>query len=399
MPVYTEYNKGTVPVKVYTNEIEYGAIDQLINLSKLPFIHSHIAAMPDVHCGKGATVGTVIPTIDTIIPAAVGVDIGCGMQAVRLNLMKDDLPNQKKMARLRSRIEEMVPIGFYKHSYKDAPKKACKPLDDRLDNIISKHPELMKMVKNLPHTWVRQMGTLGGGNHFIEICFDEDNRLWVMLHTGSRGIGNAMGKYFCALARRVKPKEVRLPHKDLAYFAKDNDYFDDYLFAVNWAQDYARTNRDQIMKSVLEVLSREFKKMSLNGDIIDCHHNYVAREHHFGKDVYITRKGAISAKEGEPGIVPGSMGAKSFIVSGKGSAESFCSSAHGAGRKMSRSAARKRFRRSDLEIQTRGIECRKDSEVIDEIPAAYKSIDSVMDKQSDLISIEHQLKQVLCIKG
>ncbi|THB67002.1 MAG: RtcB family protein [Gammaproteobacteria bacterium] len=399
MPVYTEYNKGTVPVKVYTNEIEYGAIDQLINLSKLPFIHSHIAAMPDVHCGKGATVGTVIPTIDTIIPAAVGVDIGCGMQAVRLNLMKDDLPNQKKMARLRSRVEEMVPIGFYKHSYKDAPKKACKPLDDSLDNIISKHPELMKMVKNLPHTWVRQMGTLGGGNHFIEICFDDDNQLWVMLHTGSRGIGNAMGKYFSALARRIKPKDVRLPHKELAFFSKEDDYFNDYLFAVNWAQDYARTNRDQIMKSVLEVVSKEFKKMSLNGDIIDCHHNYVAREHHFGKDVYITRKGAISAKEGEPGIVPGSMGAKSFIVSGKGNAESFCSSAHGAGRKMSRSAARKRFRRSDLEIQTRGIECRKDSEVIDEIPAAYKSIDSVMDKQSDLVSIKHQLKQVLCIKG
>ena len=397
MPIYTELNKGEVPVKIYTDEIEYDAISQLINVSKLPFIHSHIAAMPDVHCGKGATIGSIIPTKGAIIPAAVGVDIGCGMQAVRLGLKRRDLP--KDLLKMRKNIEKLVPIGFSMNEPSNAHKKACKDLDSRLDEILKKHPELMKMVKNLPKTWVCQMGTLGGGNHFIEVCYDQDDQVWVMLHTGSRGLGNAMGRYFISLAKRNMPKDVNLPNKDLAYFSEGTKLFDDYLEAVLWAQDYAKTNRDVIMREVLSVVDKKFSYHQSKHSIIDCHHNYVAQEEHFGQKIWVTRKGAIRAAKGDIGIIPGSMGAKSFIIEGLGCDDSFQSCSHGAGRKMSRSKAKRSFTRKDLEAQTKGIECRKDKEVLDEIPSAYKDIDSVMQKQSDLVDIKYTLKQVVCIKG
>ncbi len=397
MPIYTELNKGKVPVKIYTDEIEYDAISQLINVSQLPFIHSHIAAMPDVHCGKGATIGSIIPTKGAIIPAAVGVDIGCGMQAVRLDLKRRDLP--KDLLKVRKSIEKLVPIGFSMNDISNAHKKACKSLDERLDNILKKHPELMKMVKNLPQTWVCQMGTLGGGNHFIEICYDQDDQVWVMLHTGSRGLGNAMGRYFISLAKNNTPKDVHLPNKDLAYFSEGTQLFDDYVETVLWAQDYAKTNRDVIMREVLSVIDKKFSYHQSKASIIDCHHNYVAQEEHFGEKVWVTRKGAIRAAKGEVGIIPGSMGAKSYIVEGLGCEESFQSCSHGAGRKMSRSKAKRSFTRKDLEAQTKGIECRKDKDVLDEIPSAYKDIESVMQKQSDLVEIKYTLKQVVCIKG
>mgnify|MGYP001552078894 CR=1 FL=1 len=397
MPIYTELNKGKVPVKIYTDEIEYDAISQLINVSQLPFIHSHIAAMPDVHCGKGATIGSIIPTKGAIIPAAVGVDIGCGMQAVRLGIKRRDLP--KDLGKLRKSIEKLVPIGFTMNEPANAHKRACKELDDRLDAILKKHPELMKMVKNLPQTWVCQMGTLGGGNHFIEICYDQDDHVWVMLHTGSRGLGNAMGRYFMSLAKNNMPKDVRLPSKDLAYFSEGTQLFNDYVETVTWAQDYARTNRDVIMREVLSVVDKSFSYHQSKHSIIDCHHNYVTVEEHFGEKIFVTRKGAIRAENGDIGIIPGSMGAKSFIVEGLGNAESFNSCSHGAGRKMSRSKAKRSFTRKDLEPQTKGIECRKDKEVLDEIPSAYKNIDSVMEKQTDLVKVLHTLKQVVCIKG
>ncbi len=397
MPVYMELNKGKVPVKIYTDEIEYEAIDQLIKVSQLPFIHSHIAAMPDVHSGKGATIGSIIPTKGAIIPAAVGVDIGCGMQAVRLKMKRKDLP--KKLAKLRATIEDLVPIGFTMNQPGNAHKKACKDLDARLDAIVKKHPELMKMVKNLPQTWVCQMGTLGGGNHFIEVCIDQQDSVWIMLHTGSRGLGNAMGRYFISLAKRNMPPEVNLPNKDLAYFTEGTELFDDYVETVLWAQDYAKTNRDVIMQEVLSVVDKSSSYHQLKRNIIDCHHNYVAQETHFGEKVFVTRKGAIRAAKGEIGIIPGSMGAKSFIVEGIGNEDSFQSCSHGAGRKMSRSKAKRSFTKKDLEVQTKGIECRKDKDVLDEIPSAYKNIDSVMKKQSDLVEIKYTLKQVVCIKG
>lgn len=397
MPVKITINKGLVPVKIFTDQIEGAAIDQLINLSRLPFIYSHIAAMPDVHCGVGATVGSVIPTINAIIPAAVGVDIGCGMTAQKLSLEASALP--KKLSRLRGRIEEKVPVGTGRHSRQTERRKACKPLDAQLDNILAHHKTLFKMVKDLPRTWIAQMGSLGGGNHFIELCLDDENNIWIMLHSGSRGLGNALGRYFIAEARKLHQKNVNLPHRDLAYFESGTRLYEDYMDAVDWAQKYAKANRLEMMTLILETLEDALPSFTLCGSQIDCHHNYVALETHQGQNVLITRKGAISAREGEPGIVPGSMGNASYIVKGKGNEDSFNSSAHGAGRKMSRSAAKNRFKRSDIEEQTRGIECRKDKGVIDEIPAAYKNIDSVMNHQNDLVQIETRLTQKICIKG
>ena len=406
MGIQITLNKGRVPVKVWTQDIEHEAIQQLVNVSQLPIVHGHIAAMPDVHAGIGATVGSVIPTLSAIIPAAVGVDIGCGMNAVRLSLKTSALPDN--LHRIRSAIEAAVPVGFSQH---EASKvrgsrhaRAARMLDQRLDAIVGKHPGLMKMQRRFNETWVCQLGTLGGGNHFIELCLDEAQNVWVMLHSGSRSIGNCMGRYFIQAAKKdMRRHQVNLPDADLAYFSEGSQWFDDYVEAVDWAQDYALLNRAEMMRLVLEVLERELSPRinawQVLGEAINCHHNYVQRERHFGENVFVIRKGAISAREGELGIIPGSMGAKSYIVRGLGNAESLCSCSHGAGRRMSRTAAKRKFSREDLEAQTLGVECRKDGGVLDEIPAAYKDIDAVMANQADLVEVVHTLKQVLCVKG
>jgi tRNA-splicing ligase RtcB len=406
MAIQLTLNKGAVSVKVWTRDVEETALKQLQNVAQLPIVHGHVAAMPDVHAGIGATVGSVIPTRDAIIPAAVGVDIGCGMNAVRLGLTAHELPG--KLSRMRSAIEAAVPVGFAQHEtsriHGSAADGEARALGRRLDAIAARHPKLKTMQKKFDDTWACQVGTLGGGNHFIEVCTDEEDRVWVMLHSGSRGIGNVMGRYFIEAARTQAMKnQVRLPDRDLAWFDAGSPWFDDYVEAVGWAQDYAMTNRRTMMRLVLDALDRVLpqgvRRSSVEAEAINCHHNYVARETHFGTSLFITRKGAIRAGDGELGIIPGSMGAKSYIVRGLGHPQSFCSCSHGAGRRMSRTEARKRFNREDLEAQTAGVECRKDGGVIDEIPGAYKDIDQVMEQQRDLVEVVHTLKQVVCVKG
>jgi tRNA-splicing ligase RtcB (3'-phosphate/5'-hydroxy nucleic acid ligase) len=402
MGIQLTLNKGKVPALVWTKDIEPAAIQQLVNIAQLPILHHHIAAMPDVHAGVGATVGSVIPTKEAIIPAAVGVDIGCGMNAVRTSLKAGDLPDN--LYKLRIEIEAAVPIGLCQHASSKIEGsmlgRAARAMDQSLDTIVEKHPALMKMQRKFNSTWRCQLGTLGGGNHFIEICIDEEQHVWAMLHSGSRGIGNAMGRYFIERAKKDMGRHVRaLPDKDLAYLREGSELFDDYVEALNWAQDYARLNREMMMRAVIDVMQKQLPKFKLTTEAINCHHNYVSREEHFGANVYVTRKGAISAREGELGIIPGSMGAKSYIVRGRGNAQSFCSCSHGAGRRMSRTEAKRMFSRVQLAEQTAGVECRKDGGVIDEIPGAYKDIDLVMANQGDLVSVEHTLKQVLCVKG
>lgn len=402
MPIQLVLNanekNGHKPVKVFTNDIDPAAMQQLKNMAALPFIHSHIAAMPDVHVGMGATVGSVIPMKGAIIPAAVGVDIGCGMNAVRLSLKAHQLPDNPKL--LRNAIEEAVPVGFAKHKYEAAKASTIRALDAGIDSIVGRHPGLLKMMRQFRPTWAKQLGTLGGGNHFIEICLDENNDVWIMLHSGSRGVGSSIGEYFINLAKKDMSRQFGyLPDKDLSYFVEGSEHFADYVEAVSWAQDYAMTNRREMMRLVVEALKPVLPPFEATKEAINCHHNYVDQETHFGEHVYITRKGAISAQEGQLGIIPGSMGAKSYIVRGKGNAESFCSCSHGAGRRMSRIAAKHRFGVQDMVEQTAGIECRKDKGVVDEIPAAYKDIDTVMANQSDLVEVVHTLKQIVCIKG
>ena len=352
MPVRQEIAEGLVPVKVYTAEMEPQARQQLVNISRLPIVHHHVAAMPDVHLGIGATVGSVIPTRHAIIPAAVGVDIGCGMMATRLSLTANEL-DETSLKKVFAQISRDVPVGFNSHSDRDARTDAAKRFQKGLKKILEKHSGIEKRVGRNT-SWVHQLGTLGGGNHFIEICLDESDRVWAMLHSGSRGIGNAIGSYFIQLAKKDAERvSLALPDRDLAYFPEGAQHFDDY----------------------------------------------VERELHYGERVWLTRKGAIRAGAGELGIIPGSMGARSYIVRGKGSAESFHSCAHGAGRIMSRNAAQKKFNLEDLKQQTDGVICRKDKGVIDEIPGAYKNIDEVMANQSDLVDVVHTLKQVLCVKG
>jgi tRNA-splicing ligase RtcB len=348
-----------------------------------------------VHLGIGATVGSVIPTKKAIIPAAVGVDIGCGMMATRLSLRGEDL-DEKSLGKVFAQIGRDVPVGFAQH---DDGRDAARPFGKDLTRILQKHPGIGKRVGRKSH-WAQQLGTLGGGNHFIEVCLDEANRVWAMLHSGSRGIGNAIGSYFIELAKKDSLKNnVHLPDADLAYFSEGAQHFDDYVEAVGWAQEYARANREEMMDLVLEAMRRHLPSFEVTGSAVNCHHNYVERERHYGARVWLTRKGAIRAGAGELGIIPGSMGTRSYIVRGKGSAESFHSCAHGAGRAMSRGAAQKKFSLKDLEQQTEGVVCRKDKGVIDEIPGAYKSIDEVMANQSDLVEVVHTLKQVVCVKG
>ena len=400
MPIAQELTQGRVPVKVWARSLEAAARRQLENVATLPIIHGHIAAMPDVHAGIGATVGSVIPTRGAIIPAAVGVDLGCGVNALRLSLSAGDLP--ESLSRIRGAIESAVPVGFDHHASaaRGARENAAKELAPRLRKLAERTPQLRTMQRDFETTWVRQLATLGGGNHFIEVCLDESQQVWVMLHSGSRGIGNVIGRHFIERARReMERHDVRLPDRDLAWLEEGTPSFEAYVEAVDWAQDYALANRKEMMRLILGAIAPHLPPFEVAGEAINCHHNYVAREKHFGANVYVTRKGAIRAGLGELGIIPGSMGAKSYVVRGKGSAASLCSCAHGAGRRMSRAEAKRRFTRADLEAQTEGVECRKDGDVIDEIPGAYKPIDEVMEDQSDLVEVVHTLKQVVCVKG
>lgn len=398
MPVLQELSNGRVPVKIWTPEVEASARRQLSNLSQLPIVFHHVAAMPDVHTGIGATVGSVIATRAAIIPAAVGVDIGCGMIACRLSLTANDL-DEAALRRIFDQISRDVPVGFEQHEEARANVAAAKAFSRGLHDITDRHPGVRKRIGR--HSdWIRQLGTLGGGNHFIEVCVDETQRVWVMLHSGSRGIGNAIGQYFIELARRdAERSQIALPDRDLAWFGEGAEHFDDYVKAVQWAQDYAAANRAAMVDAVLAALARHLPPFAVTGEVANCHHNYVARERHYGSDVWVTRKGAIRAREGDLGIIPGSMGAKSYLVRGRGNAESFESCAHGAGRRMSRTQANKAFSADDVARQTEGVVCRKDRGVVDEIPAAYKDIDEVMANQSDLVDVVHTLKQVLCVKG
>ncbi|HIE00812.1 MAG TPA: RtcB family protein [Thiotrichaceae bacterium] len=398
MPIKRVLSTGRFPVKIYTDDIESEAAQQLHELSTLPFIHKHVAAMPDVHVGIGATIGSVIPTKGAIIPAAVGVDLGCGMSAVQLSLMASDLPDN--LYGIRSKIEEAVPVGFNQHDNPVLESTLLKKMREQLDELLQKHPTLITMKKHFDD-WQLQVGTLGSGNHFIELCLDENQAVWVMLHSGSRGLGNLIGRYFIGLAKKDMEKWfISLPNKDLAYFPEGTEHFNDYWQAVMWAQEYARVNREQMMRLILEALSHvDLPPFEITGEAISCHHNYVALENHYKSNIFLTRKGAISARSGEWGIIPGSMGTKSYIVKGKGNPESFCSCSHGAGRRMGRKEAKRRFSTEDMITQTQGVECRKDEGVIDEIPAAYKPIDEVMANQNDLVEIVHTLKQVVCIKG
>lgn len=398
MPIQITLDQGLVPVEVYTNKLEPRAREQLDNLARLPFVHHHLAAMPDVHAGRGATVGTVIPTYKAIIPAAVGVDIGCGMLAVQTSLSAKDMPDN--LRGLRGAIERVVPVGPNKHKEVSPPAAAVNALAKPLETITDQHPGVKKMLRQFDRTWAQQLGTLGGGNHFIELCLDESDQLWVMLHSGSRGIGNVLGRYFIELAKRDMGRQLyQLPDEDLAYLQEGSEHFEDYLNAVHWAQDYAASNRREMLRLILNVLKQRLPKFTLLQRAINCHHNYVSLEHHYGRDVWVTRKGAISAALDELGIIPGSMGAKSYIVRGKGIAQAFESSAHGAGRRMSRTMAKREFNLDDLAQQTQGVECRKDKGVLDEAPGAYKDIDEVMQHQRDLVQVQHCLKQILCIKG
>ncbi|MDO6406523.1 RtcB family protein [Pantoea phytobeneficialis] len=393
------------PIKMWTQgvPVEPEAKMQLLKTASMPFIFKHMAVMPDVHLGKGSTIGSVIPTRGAIIPAAVGVDIGCGMIAVRTSLMAGDLPDN--LQGLRNAIEQAVPHGRVtgrgkrdKGAWQDTPDDVnahWAHLAPRFRKLTDKYPQLLK-TNNHQH-----LGTLGTGNHFIEICLDQRERVWVMLHSGSRGVGNAIGTLFIKLAQQDMQQHLaNLPDRDLAYFSEGSQHYDDYLAGVSWAQDYAHHNREVMMNRVLAALATCITKpFATHQEAVNCHHNYVQLEQHFGEQILVTRKGAVSAQKGQMGIIPGSMGAKSFIVRGLGNEESFCSCSHGAGRTMSRTAAKNRFTIDDHIRATAHVECRKDTNVIDETPMAYKDIDAVMAAQSSLVEIVHTLRQVICVKG
>jgi len=403
---YNIIDSGTgVPVKAWTRGVPFedGARQQVLNVARLPFIHKWVAVMPDVHAGKGATIGSVIPSEGAIIPAAVGVDIGCGMMAAKTSLSAADLPDS--LAPIRSAIEQAIPHGRSNHGGRNdrgawgeipsAVAEGWRGLSNEFDAIAEKHPRVARA------NHVHHLGTLGTGNHFVEVCLDEDDAVWFMLHSGSRGVGNRIGSYFIELAKEDMRKwYINLPDKDLAYLPEGTEHFRDYVQAVDWAQRFAMANREIMMRHVIEAVGKVLPvEFDAKVEAVNCHHNYVAREHHYGKNVWVTRKGAVRARSGDLGIVPGSMGARSYIVAGRGNDESFHSCSHGAGRVMSRTEARSRFDVADHVKATEGVECRKDKDVIDETPAAYKSIDAVMDAQRDLVSVVHTLRQVVCVKG
>jgi tRNA-splicing ligase RtcB len=393
-----------VPLFMWTDgvEVESAAMEQLTNIASLPFIHHHVAVMPDVHLGKGATVGSVIPTVGAIIPAAVGVDIGCGMCAVRTSLTSNDLPDS--LSGLRSHLESAIPHGRTDNggrndrgAWRDVPGA----IDDRwvsisttYERLVEKHPGVAS------RNTVNHLGTMGTGNHFVELCLDEDDRVWIMLHSGSRGPGNRIGTYFIERAKREMERWfITLPDSDLAYLPEGSELYDDYVAGVSWAQKFARVNRSIMLDAAIGVMSTRFRDFSCTEEAVECHHNYVSRERHYGSDVLLTRKGAVSAREGQLGIIPGSMGVGSYIVRGRGNHESFCSCSHGAGRRMSRTEARRRITLEQHVADTDGVECRKDESVLDESPAAYKSLDAVMAAQSDLIEVVHRLTPILNVKG
>ncbi len=403
---YEVMQEGGVPIKSWTVGVPFEdqAKQQLKNIARLPFIHKWVSVMPDVHLGKGATIGSVVPTFGAVIPAAVGVDIGCGMMAVKTSLTATQLPDN--LGQLRSAIERAVPHGRTegrgrvrdKGAWENVPQDvmdAWAPLAKQFDTLQDKHP-VLKNTNNIKH-----LGTLGTGNHFIEMCLDELGSVWLMLHSGSRGVGNRIGTHFIAMAKKDMERwHIQLPDSDLAYLPEGTDHFNDYIEAVEWAQHFARLNREVMMARVIAAvratLGLEFEARM---EAVNCHHNYVSRENHYGANVLVTRKGAVRARLGEMGIIPGSMGAKSFIVRGLGNEESFCSCSHGAGRVMSRTQAKKLVSLEEHRQATADVECRKDKDVIDETPAAYKSIDQVMAAQKDLVEVVYTLKQVLCVKG
>jgi tRNA-splicing ligase RtcB len=399
--------EGLQPIKMWVDgvPVEDGAILQLKRLAGLPFVGPHIAVMPDVHVGKGATVGSVVPTSGAVVPAAVGVDIGCGMIAVRTSMTSHDLPED--LSGLRSAVEAAVPHGRTDDGGRrdrgrwgevpDGVATAWTDLEPGWQRILEKHPK----VHGRSGVTAEHLGTLGTGNHFIELCLDEADRVWVMLHSGSRGVGNRIGSYFIERAKEeMKRWYINLPDWDLAYLPEGSQLFDDYVDAVGWAQEYASVNRDLMLRAALRAMKGHLRpKFDLTDDAVNCHHNYISKEHHFGKNLWVTRKGAVSARVGQMGIIPGSMGTRSYIVRGKGNADSLCSCSHGAGRRMSRAEAQRTFTLADHRAATEGVECRKDREVIDETPAAYKDIDQVMAAQADLVEVVHTLKQVLCVKG
>ncbi|HEY8373977.1 MAG TPA: RtcB family protein [Pseudonocardiaceae bacterium] len=382
-----------VDIRLWTRaeEVESAAMQQLRNIASLPWVVKHVAVMPDVHFGKGATVGSVIAMRDAVSPAAVGVDIGCGMTAVRTSLTAEDLPDN--LRRLRADIEHAVPVGFAQHS---------EPVFDERDaadwaDFWRAFDKLTPAVRDQAAKARHQMGTLGGGNHFLEICLDETDRVWVMLHSGSRGIGNLLAQHHIEVAKSLAHNQD-LPDPDLAVFLAHTPQMAAYRHDLYWAQEYARRNRSVMMRLTCDVLRRHFPQVRFD-EPISCHHNYVAEEVHFGEELLVTRKGAIRAGHGDMGIIPGSMGTASYIVRGLGNPESFCSASHGAGRRMSRNQARKRFTAEDLARQTAGVECRKDAGVVDEIPSAYKDIDQVIANQSDLVEVVAKLRQIVCVKG
>jgi tRNA-splicing ligase RtcB (3'-phosphate/5'-hydroxy nucleic acid ligase) len=394
------------PIKAWVDgvPVEDAAHEQLKRIAQMPFVHPWVSVMPDVHLGKGATVGSVIPTIGAIIPAAVGVDIGCGMIASRTTLTANDLPDDLK--ELRSRIEAAVPHGRTDNggpndrgAWRNPPTQSVRSwekLKKGYEFIIDKHKRIGRGVD------IAHLGTLGTGNHFIEICLDKEDRVWIMLHSGSRGVGNRIGSYFIELAKEeMRRFFINLPDMDLSYLPEGSQYFGDYVNAVGWAQSYAAHNRAAMMENTIGALRgvSSLPPFDTDVDAVNCHHNYISQEHHYGKDVWVTRKGAVSAAKDQLGIIPGSMGARSYIVRGLGNPESFNSCSHGAGRKMSRTEAKKKFTMADHAEATKGIECRKDEEVIDETPMAYKSIEDVMRAQRDLVEVVHELRQVVCVKG
>ncbi|MFZ4297884.1 RtcB family protein [Streptomyces cinereoruber] len=395
---YVEVPGAKVPIRMWTDPstVEGGAMQQLQNVATLPWIEG-LAVMPDVHYGKGATVGSVIAMRGAVCPAAVGVDIGCGMSAVKTSLTANDLPGD--LSRLRSKIEQAIPVGRGLHREAVDPKRLYQFPTAGWDDFWSRFDGIADAVKFRRERAGQQMGTLGQGNHFVELCVDMSDSVWLMLHSGSRNIGKELAEYHIGEAQKL-PHNQGLVDRDLAVFVADTPQMAAYRHDLFWAQEYAKYNRAIMMALFQEVVRREFRKARVTFDpVISCHHNYVAEERYEGMDLLVTRKGAIRAGSGEFGIIPGSMGTGSYIVKGLGNAASFNSASHGAGRKMSRSAAKRRFTTRDLEEQTRGVECRKDSGVVDEIPGAYKPIEKVIDQQRDLVEVVAKLKQVICVKG
>ncbi|MFC5909103.1 RtcB family protein [Streptacidiphilus monticola] len=395
---YTEVPGVNVPIRMWTDPatVEGAAMQQLRNITTLPWIKG-LAVMPDVHLGKGATVGSVIAMKDAVCPAAVGVDIGCGMSAVKTSLTARDLPDN--LSRLRSRIEAAIPVGRGLHRDPVDPARLHGFSATGWTSFWSRFAELAPEVKAKEERAMQQMGTLGSGNHFVEVCVDKSDSVWLMLHSGSRNIGKELAEHHIGVARSL-PYNQGLVDRDLAVFIADTPQMAAYRRDLFWAQEYAKYNRAVMMTFFQEAFRKEVRRTKVEfGEVISCHHNYVAEETYEGMDLLVTRKGAIRAGSGDYGIIPGSMGTGSYIVRGLGNADAFNSASHGAGRKMSRSAAKRKYGVRDLEQQTRGVECRKDSGVVDEIPSAYKSIEKVMAQQTDLVEVVAELKQVVCVKG